>query len=79
MTEPIYLWGFFHSTSPDIITTYYRKQGHQVLVGAYSSFPFRGLTEIQRHLDLSKRMCLKQKVKTQKDKKRQTFAIILQH
>lgn len=74
MTEPIYLWGFFHSPPPDIITTYYRKQGYQVLAAA----PFHSLgSEIKRHLDLSKRMCLKQKIKIQRDKK--TLAIILQH
>lgn len=37
MTEPIYLWGFFHSPPPDVIPTYYRKQGCQVLVAALFS------------------------------------------
>lgn len=65
MTEPFYLWGFFHPPPHDIIIIYYRKEGCQGLVAA----PFSSLGS-QR---------LKQKVKAQRDKKRQTFAIILQH
>lgn len=48
MTEPIDLWGFFHSPTPDIIATYYRKQECQVLVAApFSSLGSQRLKSIR--------------------------------
>lgn len=66
MTEAIYVWGFFHSPPPDIIATYYRKQGCQVLVAAPFSSPG---SQRLKGIWICQRTCLKQKVKTQRQKK----------